>query len=128
MCRQQSIDTSTGTHQKDLRVHHTGAQWAGKDTSQIDHSNPCCAMHYLQGNAKEQLDDDVESQMEPVRMQEHVAEEAPDLQATIGSIDEHRIAGNGHGQAKVLGGHGVAVVGEDCNLQRGGEREEREGG
>lgn len=94
---EQSIDSTAGTHQEHLGVHYTGAQWACKDTSQVDHSDARCAVHHLQGNAEEQLNDDVEAQVEPVRMQEHVAEEAPDLQATIGSIDEHRVAGNGHG-------------------------------
>lgn len=122
MSCKQRIDTATGTHQKHLGVDDAGAQRAGKDASQIDHSDACGAVHHFQWNAKEQLYDDVEAQMEPIGVQEHVAEETPDLQATIGSIDEHRIAGNGHGLAEVLGGHGVAVVGEDCNLQ-GGERE-----
>jgi len=79
MCCQQGINTATGTHQKHLRVYDAGAEGTRKDTSQIDDTNSRRAVHNLQGDAKEQLYDDIESQMEPVRMQEHIAKETPDL-------------------------------------------------
>lgn len=118
MCGQEGVDAAAGAHQEHLGVDNAGAQRTGKDAGQIDDTYACGAVHHLQRHAKEQLYDNVEAQMEPVRVQEHIAEETPDLQAAIGSIDQHRIAGYGHRLAKVLGGHCVTVVGEDCNLKK----------
>lgn len=114
---QEGVHTAAGAHQEHLRVDDTGAQGAGKDAGHVDDTDPGRAVHHLQGNAEEQLDDDVEAQMEPVGVQEHVAEEAPHLQPAVRPIDQHRIRRNRNGEPKVLGGHCVAVVGEDGNLK-----------
>lgn len=76
---QQGVYTTASSHQEHLRVHHTGAQGSGKHARHIDDTDPGRAVHHLQGNAEEQLDDDVEAQVEPVGVQEHIAEESPHL-------------------------------------------------
>lgn len=97
MCGQQGIDATAGAHQEDLRVDDTGAQGSGKNARHVDHADPGRAVHHLQGNAEEQLDDDIEAQVEPVGVQEHVAKEAPHLQTPVRPIDQHRIRRNRNG-------------------------------
>jgi len=114
---QKGIDATAGSHEEHLRVDDTGAQGSGEHARHVDHPDPGRAVHHLQGNAEEQLDDDVEAQVEPVGVQEHVAEEAPHLEPPIWAIDQHRIRRNRNREPEVLGGHCVAVVGEDGNLK-----------
>lgn len=72
MRRQQCINAATGANEKHLGIKDAGAQRASQHAWEVDAGDARRSMHHLQGQAEEQLNGHVESQMEPASMQHHI--------------------------------------------------------
>ena len=88
---QQTVDSTTGTHQADLRVQDTGGQRAGQDARGVDEADPGTAVNHLQRDSEQELDGDIEGEMPPGGVDETVAEEPPELSLPAGRINQERV-------------------------------------
>ena len=76
---QEAVHAATGAHQAHPGVQDAGGQRAGEHSRGVDEAESGGAVHHLQGQPEHQLQQQVECQVPPARVDQAVAQEPPQL-------------------------------------------------
>lgn len=91
----QRINTTRRSGQEYARRRYRGAHRSGRNTSHIDQGDAPPTMHQFEGDAKEDLNDQIHHDVHDANVNEHVRDKAP------GFVASERIVNEQHGRRSI---------------------------